>query len=609
MMASTLATVRSLDGWRGRSRPPHAEHRVQFYDDESFLSAAVTDFIANGLEGGEPVVVIATEAHRQAFRAALGSMGVEVEGAEASGALTLCDARSTLDTFMVGGMPDWDRFRLHVGSVLEKSLQRADATRVRAYGEMVDLLWREGNAQAAIRLEELWNDLAGLKPFSLLCAYVMGNFFREAHAGDLEQICAAHAHVFPTETYQQSGDSDGRLREVARLQQRARALEHEVEQRKQLEKELREALSQRKRAEEALRASQQDLVDFLENAVEGLHWVGPDGTILWANGAELAMFGYSKDEYVGRNIARFHADPEVIADILGRLGRQETIKDYQARVRCKDGSIKHVLIHSNALFREGRFIHTRCFTRDVTDRKLLEEELRRRNEDLTRTLRFSDLFVGILGHDLRNPLSAIITGAALLARRADSDRVAKPATRIVNSATRMGRMIDQLLDFTRVRVGKGIPLARRQIDLAEVCRVAIDELDSADVPRVMLEASGDVVGHWDGDRLTQLVSNLLGNALAHGSKDAPVTIRLDGTVDATVSVAVENGGTINADLLPLIFEPFRSSANQKQAGSSGLGLGLYISQQIVLAHSGTIEASSRVERTLFTVRLPRNGAR
>jgi two-component system, sensor histidine kinase and response regulator len=97
--------------------------------------------------------------------------------------------------------------------------------------------------------------------------------------------------------------------------------------------------------------------------------------------------------------------------------------------------------------------------------------------------------------------------------------------------------------------------------------------------------------------------------LAHGSKHAPVTIRLDGTMDATVSVAMENGGAISADLLPLIFEPFRSSANQKQEGSSGLGLGLYISQQIVLAHSGAIEASSQPERTLFTVRLPRNGAR
>jgi two-component system, sensor histidine kinase and response regulator len=266
-------------------------------------------------------------------------------------------------------------------------------------------------------------------------------------------------------------------------------------------------------------------------------------------------------------------------------------------------------VNSNALFRDGRFVHTRCFSRDVTDRKRLLEEMQRQNEELARRLHFSEMFAGILGHDLRNPLSAILTAASLLARRADSERVTKPATRIVTSATRMARMIDQLLDFTRLRLGRGIPLERKRIDLAEVCRMATDEVDSADAPRVRVVASGDVVGLWDGDRLAQLVSNLVGNALTHGPAGSPVAVGVDGRDSRVVYLEVHNHGTVAPELRSVVFEAFRSTANRKPEGSSGLGLGLYISKQIALAHGGDIEvSSSEAEGTRFAVRLPRTAS-
>ena len=117
------------------------------------------------------------------------------------------------------------------------------------------------------------------------------------------------------------------------------------------------------------------LEDFFENASVGLHWVGPDGIILRANRAELELLGYTPQEYVGHHIAEFHADPEVITDILKRLGRGETLCNYDARLRCKDGSIRHVLISSNVLWKDGQFVHTRCFTRDITDRRQAERRL------------------------------------------------------------------------------------------------------------------------------------------------------------------------------------------------------------------------------------------
>jgi PAS domain S-box-containing protein len=127
--------------------------------------------------------------------------------------------------------------------------------------------------------------------------------------------------------------------------------------------------------ETALRRSEQELRDFLENASVGIHWVGPDGVIIWANRAELDMLGYSKEEYIGRHIAEFHADAPVIGDILRRLTGGQTLIDYEARLRAKDGSIKNVLISSNVLWDGDKFVHTRCFTRDVTERTKNRQQL------------------------------------------------------------------------------------------------------------------------------------------------------------------------------------------------------------------------------------------
>jgi PAS domain S-box-containing protein len=131
---------------------------------------------------------------------------------------------------------------------------------------------------------------------------------------------------------------------------------------------------------EALRRSEGALRDFIETSTIGLHWVGADGTILWVNQAELDLLGYAREEYVGRNIAEFHADESVINDMLGGLSRGETLRDYPARLRHRDGSIRHVLVDSSVLFEDGNFVHTRCFTRDVTNCKHTEESLRKSEE-------------------------------------------------------------------------------------------------------------------------------------------------------------------------------------------------------------------------------------
>lgn len=128
-------------------------------------------------------------------------------------------------------------------------------------------------------------------------------------------------------------------------------------------------IRERKQSEKALRRSEEELAEFFENATIGIHWAGPDGAILRVNRAELEMLGYAREEYLGRHIAEFHADRDVIDEMLRRLHAGEEVRDYEARMRCKDGSLRDVLIDSNVLWEDGRFIHTRCFTRDVTERK------------------------------------------------------------------------------------------------------------------------------------------------------------------------------------------------------------------------------------------------
>lgn len=583
--------------------PAVDEHVVQFYDRDGYLEALVGDFIAASLTAGEQVLVIATPEHTAGFVRHVRQRGVNPDAALGAGQLTLLDARTTLASFLIDGQPDPASFEAAIGALVAR-LCAPGARPLRAYGEMVDLLCRGGDPGAAVRLEELWCGLGRRHRFSLLCAYGLAGF-RQADHTAFRAICAQHTQALPTLAGELQPQHPGEMRrQLEALEERARALEDEVAQRRQLEEALREALTQRRRAEDELRASREELMDFFENAIEGMHKVGADGTILWANRAELELLGYPRDEYVGHHVADFHVDPTAAAELLTRLGRNENVRGFEARLRRKDGSVRHVLINCNARFEAGQFLHSRCFTRDISDRKRLEAELRQQNEDLARAVRFSETFVGILGHDLRNPLSAITTAASLLARRADSERVARPAARILSSGRRMARMIDQLLDFTRIRLGKGIPLERREIDLADSCRLAVEEAAAAGERIIELRADGDLVGAWDGDRLAQLVSNLLGNAIAHGTPETPVTVRLDGSRRHGVELEVHNGGVIPDAIRPVLFEPLKN--HSKQERSSGLGLGLYISQQIVLAHGGTIEVvSAQGEGTRVVVSLPR----
>jgi two-component system, sensor histidine kinase and response regulator len=233
-------------------------------------------------------------------------------------------------------------------------------------------------------------------------------------------------------------------------------------------------------------------------------------------------------------------------------------------------------------------------------------QLHRQKLELAQNLRMNEMFVGILGHDLRNPLGSIVMGAKLLERHVVGELPTQTLQRMVSSSGRMKDMIEQLLDLTRARLagGLGFVRARREVDVGELVARAADELrpTAPDHP-ITVTPTGECRTAGDSTRLLQVFSNLLSNALSHGVPGTPISVTVGGLANEII-VIIRNHGAIPPDLLPTIFDPFRGA--RVSSGSQGLGLGLYISQQIVAAHDGTITVESGPQiGTAFSVRLPK----
>ena len=237
-------------------------------------------------------------------------------------------------------------------------------------------------------------------------------------------------------------------------------------------------------------------------------------------------------------------------------------------------------------------------------KRALARELKERTE----ALRLNEMYMAVLSHDLRTPLTAILTAAMVLQRDPASDRVQAMATQVQNSGRRMSGMIEDLLDVARVRQAGGMPLQRTPVLLSDVVERAVQELqESAPGCPVKVSMQGDLLGQWDGERLMQVASNLLGNAVHHGLANQTVSVQMDGSMPDIVVLQIANAGTIPETLMAQLFNPFRERS-PKPGRNQGLGLGLYIVQQIVLAHGGSIEVESRDGKTCFRVQLPRAAA-
>lgn len=313
-----------------------------------------------------------------------------------------------------------------------------------------------------------------------------------------------------------------------------------------------------------------------------------------------------------REKSRGNAEPhaagtDTAAEVHGR-GRAEsgfTVGEMVSEYRALRASVIRLWTMANGSL-TGADLEDLMRFNEAIDQSLAES-VTRYTEDIDRS---RDMFVAILGHDLRSPLGAVVMGAQFML---DTGELAEPhltlTARIVSSARRMNQMVGDLLDFTRGRLGTGIPVTRGAMDLGTVVRQAVAETTDAHPDSVVqFTATGDLQGEWDSGRLSQLASNLIGNAVQHGARGSQIGVTADGEGKDVVLRVHNFGPTIPKADLPALFSPFkRFRSGEATARDSGnLGLGLYIAERIVSAHGGSMDVRSSAEAgTLFSVRLPR----
>ncbi|HVT89669.1 MAG TPA: ATP-binding protein [Tepidisphaeraceae bacterium] len=578
-----------------------SEHFVQFYESDSFLTDSVSGFIGSALVLGHGALVIATESHRQAIEAKLVARGMNVSAAAGRGKYVALDASETLAKLMADGTVDATRFNHVVGQIVRLISEKG--VHLRAFGEMVALLWNDGNREAAVRLEELWNGLATRFPFSLFCAYPMQKVAGNENAEAFAKVCSCHSRVLPSESYSTLSKAEERLRAISQLQQKAQSLEAEIAHRQEVEK----ALIRRER----------ELADFFENALEGLHQLSADGTILWANRVELELLGYAAQEFIGHHISEFYVDPSVVDHMLATLMSGRHVFEQPSQLRCKDGSIRQFVVHANPYFHNGRFVHVRCFMRDVTDQKRAEQNLnqiiereRAARAEAERVSRMKDEFLNTISHELRTPLQAIFGWSQIMKRSPDdAATVAQGISVIDRNVRNQTRLIEELLDLGRIISGK-IRLEFQEFDLAPIIRTSVRAVQSlADAKNIQISQdidSANLSVRADPARVHQMLWNLLTNAIKFTPSSGRISVGLK-PVDSRAEISVtDTGQGIDADFLPHVFDRFRQADSSITRSHGGLGIGLSLVKQLVELQGGAVSATSEgsAKGSTFTIAIP-----
>ncbi|RKG61877.1 response regulator [Corallococcus sp. AB011P] len=336
-------------------------------------------------------------------------------------------------------------------------------------------------------------------------------------------------------------------------------------------------------------------------------WTPQTDTLEWSSGGRDLLGPLDEPRVPRLDWWRRHIHPDDLAAV--QRGFREALDGSgdvwrsSHRLRDTHGAWReveeHALIVRDA---DARVVQVVGALRDVTARKQLEQEARQRGD-------FERQLIGIVSHDLRSPLSSVLLSASLLLERENLDDSQQQRVHRIRTATeRAVRMIRDLLDFTQVRHGD-FPLQLQAADFHALVETAVEEAQTRAPGRVFqVTSTGDGAGTWDADRLVQVVSNLLGNALTYGDPAAPIQVRSQGTGDTVVLEVHNEGPPISPELLPRLFAPLeRGTAHQGDRANRSIGLGLFIVRQVVHAHGGTVSVTSLPEAgTTFTVRLPRH---
>jgi PAS domain S-box-containing protein len=322
-------------------------------------------------------------------------------------------------------------------------------------------------------------------------------------------------------------------------------------------------------------------------------------------------------EFTGRTLAQELGDgwaegvhprdlERCVAFYLDHFRRRQPF-EMEYRLRRRDGAFRWIFDRGVPYTDDsGAFAGFIGSCVDVHERRIAQEaQQEQTREQLELARDFERWILAIVSHDIRDPLNTIQLAARVLSMTSATESTgAKQAQVVIRAVHRIQHIVDDLLDLSRQREGSGIAVERKSADLRAMCEHIIGELEAIAPDReITLDCQADGKGRWDEQRILQAISNLASNAVRHGKPGSPVRLRLTGD-DERVVVEVRNEGSIREDLLPRIFEPFRSGRQHGGRGE-GLGLGLFIAKAIAAAHGGGLEVESALGETTFRLVLPR----
>lgn len=573
---------------------PACGHSVQFYEDEAGLLEKLAAFAGAALGSGTSCLVIATVDHRRKLAERLEQWAIDVDFAARRERYIALDAAETLACFMVEGWPSKELFYRAVEPLLERaqSAAAANSVAISAFGEMVALLWEGAHYEAAIQLEQLWNDIATHHPFTLLCAYPMSGFAHESQRELFRRVCQEHTSVVPAESYTSLGSESERLRMVSCLQQKAALVGSIAEERER-------AIAQRQHVEDKLWRSEEFARKVVENCIDCVKVLDLEGRLEYMSpSGQAALELPNLSDRLGRPWVelwkeedRPRVEKALAAARIGGVG------SFQADCVTGSGASKHWDVRiSPARGRDGVIERLIAVSRDMTDLRQAQQ-IAIQAEKLAAAGRMA----ATIAHEINNPLEAV-TNFIYLART--TPQIPEESRHYLEIAdrelTRVAQMAQKTLGFYR-DTSKNRWLNVREV-ADDVLLIYERKLRNKQIETTLDVPSGLKAFAKQGE-LKQVLSNLMANAIDASREGGSIWLRAHATCNWTngmepgvrISVA-DNGSGMASEVQRRIFAPFFTTK-----ANAGTGIGLWVTKSLVEQHGGYLRFRSRQGRRSGTV--------